>query len=85
MKNIPIKVQKLVVKELEKSGEYDCAEYLGEWKGYDVFVPTFEDLSTAPIIGIPPFFIVKDYKLTVLAYGIDKDYDIVEKYFNKIH
>ncbi len=82
MKNIPIETQELIVKELEKIGEYDCAEYLGEWNGYDVFVPTFKDLSAAPIIGIPPYFIVKDNKLSILAYGIDKNYDVVQKYFN---
>ncbi|MGN0598649.1 MAG: hypothetical protein ACI4JK_02040 [Oscillospiraceae bacterium] len=82
MKNISKETQELVIKELEKLGEYDSAEYLGEWNGYDVFSPTFEDLSNAPIIGIPPFFLVKNNKLSVVMYGIDSRFETIEKLFN---
>lgn len=78
MKEIDVKTQEIVIKELEKIGEYDAAEYLGEWNGYDVFLPTIsnDDMPVA-FIGFAPILLVKYHKLTVVMYGIDDRYDTI--------
>ena len=40
--------------KLAKSSIYDGAEYLGEWKGYAVYEPTFND-DKPRFIGFPQF------------------------------
>lgn len=44
--------------KLAKSSIYDGAEYLGEWKGYAVYEPTFND-DKPRFIGFPQFILAK--------------------------
>lgn len=41
-----------------KNSIYDTAEYLGEWKGYAVYEPDFND-DNEHCIGFPSFILVK--------------------------
>lgn len=44
--------------KLAKSSIYDGAEYLGEWKGYAVYEPTFND-DEPRFTGFPQFILAK--------------------------
>lgn len=41
---------------------YDGAHYLGEWRGFRVYEPTFND-DEPRFIGFPQFILAKDGKL----------------------
>lgn len=45
-------------RKLAKSSIYDGAEYLGEWKGYAVYEPTFSD-DEPRFTGFPQFILAK--------------------------
>lgn len=45
--------------EMAKASIYHDAEYLGTWKGYEVFAPTFDD-DAVHYIGFPQFILCKD-------------------------
>lgn len=49
-------------RKLAKSSIYDDAKYLGEWKGYAVYEPTFSD-DEPRCIGFPQFILAKDKEL----------------------
>ena len=44
---------------LAKSSIYDGAQHIGEWRGCDVYEPTFAD-NKPRFIGFPQFIIVKN-------------------------
>ena len=46
-------------KKMARESIYDDAEYRGQWNGFDVYEPTFND-DKEHIIGIPQFILVKD-------------------------
>lgn len=39
---------------------YDNIEYMGKWKDFEVYIPTFQNLSEIRIIGYPQYYLIKD-------------------------
>ena len=50
------------IKDFAKSNGYDNAKYLGEWQGYKVYEPTFNDDKTH-YVGYPLSILQKDDKI----------------------
>lgn len=66
--------------KLAKSSIYDGAEYLGEWKGYAVYEPTFND-DKPRFIGFPQFILAKGDTVRWTA-DWEESRAIMEKYYN---
>ena len=46
---------------LAKSSIYDSVNYLGKWRGYEVYVPEFDN-DEPRFIGLPEYILEKDNK-----------------------
>lgn len=44
--------------EMARQSIYDGAKFIGKWKGYDVYEPTFDD-DEPRFIGFPQFILAK--------------------------
>lgn len=67
-------------RKLAKSSIYDDAKYLGEWKGYAVYEPTFSD-DEPRYIGFPQFILVKGDSIR-WSKDDKESTAIMEKYYN---
>lgn len=67
-------------RKLAKSSIYDDAKYLGEWKGYAVYEPTFSD-DEPRFIGFPQFILVKGDSIR-WSKDDKESTAIMEKYYN---
>lgn len=47
--------------DMAKSSIYDGAQHIGQWRGFDVYEPTFAD-NEPRFIGFPQFIICKNDK-----------------------
>lgn len=67
--------------EMARASIYDTAAYLGEWNGYRVYEPDFND-NKEHCIGIPLFILEKDGKLRWTRDGAES-FDIMDALYEK--
>lgn len=67
----------LAIKMAQKS-IYDSARYLGEWRGFGVYEPTFED-DEVHFIGQPEFILAKNGSMR-WTMGLDEAFAIMDKF-----
>lgn len=58
--NLSDECRKRIIEEIDKTEFFQTVEYVGEYKGYLVYVFSFLDKENPPIYGLPDFLLVKD-------------------------
>ncbi len=71
------KAIKKIADVLNEIGEYDGIDFIGKYKGNDIFVTSFEDKTNIPIIGYPTYFVVNGDSVRTVDYG-EAEFDIFE-------